>query len=116
MWGQSKILELTIRVSVARFMGRENIHLLMLHVVDLLLGNPGGRDRRPNYTIFVVACCAPNTDSRWWWVRAERALFKAGANIVCVYNMLLQLNPRVRGEHPNGHLPGTDTLPLVTQV
>ena len=66
MWGQSKILELTIRVSVGRFMGGENIHLLMLHVVDLLLGNPGGRDRRPNYTIFVVACCAPNTDSRWW--------------------------------------------------
>ena len=69
--GQSKILELAIRVSVGRFIGGENIHPLMVSVVDLLLGNHGGRDKKPNYTIFLVAWGSPNTDGRWWWVRAE---------------------------------------------
>ena len=46
----------------------------------------------------------------------QRALFKAGRNIVCVYCMLLRLNPRVRGEHSTGQLLGTDILPLVTRV
>ena len=38
-WDQSKILELAIRVSVGRLVGGKNIHLLVLRVVDLLLGN-----------------------------------------------------------------------------
>ena len=65
-WGQSKILELAVQVSVGRFARGENINPLMLHVVDLLLRNHGGRDRRPNYTIFVVSWSAPNTDGGWW--------------------------------------------------
>ena len=47
-WGQSKIMELAIRVSVGTFAGGENIDPLILRVVDLLLRNCGGRNRRPN--------------------------------------------------------------------
>ena len=43
------------------------------------------------------------------WLRAE-ILVKGGGNIACVYCMLLRLNPGVRGAHPTGQLPGTDTL------
>ena len=42
----------------------------MFHVVDLLLRNHGGRERRPNCTIFVVA--VPQMQKvGWWWVRVE---------------------------------------------
>ena len=97
--GQSKILELAIRVSVGRFIGGENIHPLMLSVVDLLLGNHGGRDKKPTI-LFSWLLGVLQIQTVGGGGLGQRALFKAGGNIVCVYSMLLQLNPRVRGEHP----------------
>ena len=43
-------------------------------------------------------------------------MIKAGEKIVCVYCMLLLLNPGVRGEHPTDQLPGRATLPSVINV
>ena len=113
---------------MGRFMGGENINPLMLRVVDLLLRNHGGRDRRTfcsetmegetgGLTIpFSWLLGVPQIQTIGGGGLGQRALFKSSGNIVCVYCMLLPLNPRVRGEHPTGQLPGTDTLPLVTCV
>ena len=47
-WRQSKIMKSAIQVNVGGLEEGQNINLFISRVVNLLLRNCGGRDRRPN--------------------------------------------------------------------
>ena len=96
-WGQYKITELNMWVSVGKFAGGENINPFMLCMVDLLLRNYGGRGRKHNYAVIVVAWSAPNTDGVWWWVTTESLVKSQWKYLLCVMYVASDTSQGPRG-------------------
>ena len=103
-----------VTVGRNRFVGEENINPLCFSCGGPSVKKPW-RGRQEAQLYYFRGWSVPNADVGSCWLRAE-SLVKGGGNIVCVYCMLLRLNPGVRGAHPTGQLPGTDTLSSITRV